>query len=50
MTPAERADKIISELREKFIIGGQRATYLRARIIEEIQEAEKAAKKSKSKY
>jgi hypothetical protein len=46
MTAAERADKIIKELRGKFLIGGQRADFLRSRIIEEIQKAEKEVRAS----
>lgn len=41
MTASERADSIIKDAREKFLVGGQLALFLRNRIIEEIIKAEK---------
>lgn len=59
MTAAERAEALVKEANEKFLIGGQLAIWLRTRIIEEIQKAEREVranvdplygKASKTKY
>ncbi|MHA2064017.1 MAG: hypothetical protein ACXABY_06520 [Candidatus Thorarchaeota archaeon] len=39
MEPAERADKILKEAREQYLVSGQLEKWLRNRIIEEIQKA-----------
>ena len=49
MTAAERAEKIVQELKEHFLIGGQKEKYIRNRIIEEIEKAEQAVQEGKSK-
>lgn len=44
MEASERADRILKDLRERFLIGGQQAKFLRLRIIEEIISAETATR------